>query len=116
MNEKTQNQTQEPQSEFISKMKKLADSLPEMITDKDTQGIILLYAEIIPEDDENANYAGSNTLIGKKTNAIEILAQFINDPQCNLIHKTAVKIAKVEQTAEDLRKIVGVLSEKEKEG
>lgn len=34
MNEKTQNQTQEPQSGFIQKMKKLADSLPEMITDK----------------------------------------------------------------------------------
>lgn len=116
MNEKTQNQTQEPQSEFISKMKKLADSLPEMITDKDTQGIILLYAEIIPEDKNKIYYNGRHVFLGKVINLAEILAQLINEPTFETIYEKAVKIAKAEQTADDLRKIVGVLSAKEKKG
>ena len=114
MKEKSQKQTQTQgqESEFISKMKQLADSLPKMITNKETQGIILLFAEINPADKNKIYYNGRHVFLGKVINLAEILAQLINEPTFEPIYEKAVKIAKAEQTADDLQKIVGLLSKK----
>lgn len=114
MKEKSQKQTQTQgqESEFISKMKQLADSLPKMITNKETQGVILLFAEINPVDKNKIYYNGHHVFSGKVINLAEILAQLINEPTFETIYEKAVKIAKAEQTADDLQKIVGLLSKK----
>lgn len=93
MSKAIKNQKQEQKSEFIKKLDEFSDSLPKIITNKKTQGVILLYAEITPSENEKELYKGAIFYKGSRINLTKIMVRScISDSEFELLNKDAMRI------------------------
>lgn len=103
----------ETQSEFIQNMDKTTKSLQQIVTNSWAQGIILLGAETILGEDGKEKNAYVISVIGHSKEIIAALVEFMSNPQAKPLYEEAVRTKHV---TDDLKKIIEILSEKEKEG
>lgn len=102
-------------SEFIQNLEQTATALTEAVTGKDSKGVILLGVETTPSEDgteENTNAVIAIAGHGKQI--IEVLAQFISNPQTKPLFEEAMKVAAAKHLRYSLKNVVEALADSSK--
>lgn len=100
----------EEKREFTQKLEKTAQSLAEAVQDKQGKAFILLGADSITNEEGKGNTQAVIAVAGNGRQVIEVLAQFISNPQTRPLLEEAMKLAMVKRLSVTLEKVVDTLA------